>query len=171
MWLHHVDAGVVVLSSRSGEVRGSRDGSGSGREARNNDDVVELGDPKTIEGAGGELDTATGKLDWGKVLGADITREMGISASRTGDGSRPEKESNRVGPASGGGVGRREFLGGGVGVGDGDCEFGLRGEGVRGEEEGSREPLAGELVLLGDEGCGAAIIIPAEVGEDDERNG
>ena len=55
----------------------------------------------------------------------------------------------------------------GVGDGDGECEFGLWGEGVRGEEERSREPLAGVLVLMGDEGGGAAIIIPAEVGEDD----
>jgi hypothetical protein len=169
LWLHHVDAGVVVLSSRSGDVWGSRDGERA--RARNNDDVIEPGDPKTIEGAGGELDTASGKLDWGTVLGADIAREMGISASRTGDGSRPEKECNRVGPPSGGGVGRKEVLEGGVGVGDGDCEFGLRGEGVRGEEEGSREPLAGVLVLLGDEGRGAAIVVPAETGEDDERNG
>jgi hypothetical protein len=168
LWLHHVDAGVVVLSSGSGDVRW-----GDGERARNNDDVVELGDPKTIEGAGGELDRATGKLNWWTVLGADIAREMGISASRTGDGSRPVKECNRVGPPSGGGVGRSELVDGGVGVGvgDGDCEFGLRGEGVRGEEERSREPLAGVLVLLGDEGGGAAIIIPAEVGEDDERNG
>ena len=35
---------------------------------------------------------------------------------------------------------------GGVGVGDGDCEFGLRGEDVRGEEERSLELLAGALV-------------------------
>jgi hypothetical protein len=96
---------------------------------------------------------------------------MGISASRTGDGSRPAKESNRVEPPSGVGVGSSELLDGGVGVGDGDCEFGLRGEGVRGEEDGSREPLAGVLVLLGGEGRGAAIIIPAEAGEDEERNG
>jgi hypothetical protein len=58
-------------------------------------------------------------------------------------------------------------VGVGDGDGDGDCEFGLRGEGVRGEEERSREPLAGVLVSLGDEGRGATIIIPAEVGEDD----
>jgi hypothetical protein len=93
---------------------------------------------------------------------------MGISALRTGDGSRPAKECNRVGPPSDGGVGRSELLDGGVGVGD--CEFGLRGEGVRGEEERSRESLGGVLVLLGDEGRGAAIVIPA-VGEDEERNG
>jgi hypothetical protein len=74
---------VVVLSSGSGDVRW-----GDGERARNNDDVVELGDPKTIEGAGGELDTAIGKLDWGTVLGADIASVMGISALRTGDGSR-----------------------------------------------------------------------------------
>lgn len=71
-----------------------------------------------------------------------------------------------VRPPSGGGVGRSELVDGGVG----DCEFGLRGEGVRGEER-SREPLAGVLVLLGGEGRGAGIIIPEEVGEDDERNG
>jgi hypothetical protein len=94
---------------------------------------------------------------------------MGISALRTGDGSRPAKEYVR--PPSGGGVGRSELLDGGVGVGVGDCEIGLRGEGMRGEEERSREPLAGVLVSLGDEGRGAAIIIPAEVGEDEERNG
>jgi hypothetical protein len=131
--------------------------------------VAELGDPKAIEGVGEELDTATGK-DWGTVLGADVAREMGISASRTGDGSRPEKECNRVGPPSGGRAGRSELLDGGVGVGDGDSGFGLRGEGVRGEEEWSREPLASVLVLLGDEGRGAAIINSAEVGEDEGRN-
>ena len=94
---------------------------------------------------------------------------MGISALRTGDGSRPAKDSERL-PSSGG-LGKSELVDGGVGVGDGDCEIGLRGEGVRGEEEWSREPLAGVLVLLGGEGRGAAIVIPAEVGEDDERNG
>lgn len=95
---------------------------------------------------------------------------MGISASRTGDGSRPAKESNRVEPPSGGGVGSSELLDGGVG----DCEFGLSGEDVRGEEDGSTKPLAGVLVLLGDEGRGAGcagIVIPAEAGEDEERNG
>jgi hypothetical protein len=71
---------------------------------------------------------------------------------------------------NGGEVGRSELLDGGVGVGDDVCEFGLRGEGVRGKER-SREALAGVLVLLGAEGRGAAIIIPAEVGEDEERNG
>jgi hypothetical protein len=159
-----------VLSSRSGDVRGECWPVGERARARNNE-VVELGDPKTIEGAGGELDKATGKLDWGRVLGADIAREMGISALRTGDGSRPAKDCNRVRPPSGGGVGTSELLDGGVGVGvgDGDCEFGLRGEGVRGEVR-SREPLAGVLVLLSEEGRGAGIIIP-EVGEDDERNG
>lgn len=163
---------MVVLSSGPGDVWGEWWRDGERARARNNDDVAELGDPKTIEGVGGEFDTATGKLDWGTVLGADVAREMGISASRTGDGSRPAKECNRVGPRSDGGVGRSELLDGGVGVGVGDCEFGLRGEGVRGEEEEwSREPLAGVLVLLGDGGRGAAIIIPAEVGEDDERNG
>lgn len=130
--------------------------------------MVELGGPKTIEGAGGELDTATGKLDWGTILGADVSREMGISASRTGDGSRRAKEFNRVRLPSNGKVGRSELLDGGVGVGDGDSEVGLRGEGVRGEEEWS---LAGVLALLGDEGRGVAIIIPAEVGDDEERNG
>jgi hypothetical protein len=48
---------------------------GAGAEQVDNDDVVELGDPKAIEGAGGELDTATGK-DWVTVLGADVAREM-----------------------------------------------------------------------------------------------
>jgi hypothetical protein len=33
--------------------------------------VVELGNPKAVEGAGEKLDTATGK-DWGMVLGADV---------------------------------------------------------------------------------------------------
>jgi hypothetical protein len=131
--------------------------------------VVELGDPRAIEGAGGELDTVAGK-DWGTVLGADAARDMNISASRTGDGSRPEKECNRVGPPSGGRVGRSESLEGGVGVGDDDCGFGLRGEGVRGEEEWSRELLASVVVLLGDEGRGADIINSAEVGEDEGRN-
>ncbi len=96
---------------------------------------------------------------------------MGISASRTGEGSRPVKECNRVGPGGGGGVGRSELLDVGVGCGDGDCEFGLSGEGVCGEDEWSRETLAGVLVLLGEEGRDAGIIIPAEVGEDDERKG
>lgn len=109
-------------------------------------------------------------MGWGTVLGADVVREMGISASRTGDGSRPAKDCNRVGAPSGGEVGRSELLDGGVGVGVGDCEFGLRGEGVCGEEERSRGPLAGVL-LFGDDGRGAAIIIPEEVGEDEERNG
>jgi hypothetical protein len=99
------------------------------------------------------------------VLGADVAREMGISALRTGDGSRPEKECNRGPRPSGGGLWRSELVDGGVGVGDGDCKFGLRGEGVRGEA------LAGVLVLLGDEGRGAATMNPAEVGGDDERNG
>jgi hypothetical protein len=73
----------------------------------------------------------------GTALGADIARDMGISASRTGEGSRPAKESNRVGPGGGGGVGKSELLDVGVGCGDGDgdCECGLSGEGVRGEDE------------------------------------
>jgi hypothetical protein len=125
--LHHVDAGVMVLSSDSGDVWGER--RRDGERERNNDDLVELDDPKAIEGAGGELDTATGKLDWETELGADVAREMGISASRTGDGSRPEKEYNRVEPPSGGRVGKSELLNG---VGEGGCEFGLRGDGVRG---------------------------------------
>jgi hypothetical protein len=84
-------------------------------------------------GGGGELDRTTGR---GLVeLGADFARDMGISASRSGDGSRPEKECNRVGPTGGVEVGRSDVRDGGVGVGDGDCEFGLRGEGVRGEVE------------------------------------
>lgn len=127
------------------------------------------GDPKAIEGVGGELDAATGK-DWGTVLGADVARVMGISASRTGDGSRPEKECSRMGPPRGGRVGRSELLDGGVGTGDGDCGFGLRGEGVRGEEEWSIEPLARVPALFGGEGRGAAIVNSAEVGEDDGRN-
>ena len=124
-----------------------------------------------IEGAGGEPDTATGKLDSGTGLGVDAARETGISASRTGDGLRPVKDCNWARPPCGEGVGRSELLDGGVGVGDGDCEFGLRGEGVRGEDEGSREPLPGVLVSLGEEGRGAVIVIPAMAGEDDERNG
>ncbi len=131
--------------------------------------MVEPGDSKTIEGAGGEFDTATGRVVWGTVLGADVARDTGISASRTGDGSRSAKECNRVRPAGGEGVGRSELPDGGVGVGD--CEFGLRGEGVRGENERSRERLAGGLVSLGDEERGAAIIIPVEMREDDERDG
>jgi hypothetical protein len=84
-------------------------------------------------GCGGELDRTTGTVL--AVLGADLTRDMGISASRTGDGSRPGKECNRAGPAGNGGVGRSDVRDGGVGVGDDDCELGLRGEGVRGEDE------------------------------------
>ena len=93
------------------------------------------------------------------VLGADVVREMGISASRTGDGSRPPKERSRVRPLGRGEVERRELVGGGVGVGDGDgeCEFGLRGEGVRGKEE--ERCLACVLVFLGNKGRGAANII------------
>jgi hypothetical protein len=70
------------------------------------------------------------------ALGADVARDMGISASRTGDGSRPVKECNRTRLAVGG-VGRSDVRDGGVGVGVGvgDGEFGLRGEGVRGEDE------------------------------------
>jgi hypothetical protein len=69
------------------------------------------------------------------VLGADVVRDMGISASRTGEGSRAVKECNRARPVVGGGVGRSDVRDEGVGVGDGEGEFGLRGEGVRGEHE------------------------------------
>lgn len=75
------------------------------------------------------------KPDWGMVLGAEVVRDMGISASRTGEGSRAVKECNRVRKADDGGVGRSDVRDEGVGVGDGDGEFGLRGEGVRGELE------------------------------------
>lgn len=149
MWLHHVDVGEVALSSSLGDVREER--WGDGERARKTDDVVGLGDPNTIEGAG---------VEWGIVLGADVVREMGISASRTGDGSRPAKGCNRVRLPNDGGVGRSELLDVRAGVGGSDCEFGLRGEGVRGEEERSREPLVGVLVSLGGEGHGAAVIIP-----------
>jgi hypothetical protein len=70
---------------------------------------------------GEELDRATGRgLDWGMELGADVARDMGISALRTGEGSRPVKECNRTRSAVGGGVGRSDVRDGGVGVGDGD---------------------------------------------------
>ena len=159
MWLHHVDAGVVVLSSGSGDDREER--WRDGERARIIDDVVGLGNPKTIEGACVER-----RIE----LGADVVREMGISASRTGDGSRPPNGCNQVRLPSGG-VGRDELLDEKAGVTGGECEFGLRGEGVREKEERSREPLGGVLVVLGGEGHGAAIIIPSEAGEDDERNG
>jgi hypothetical protein len=174
LWLHHVDARVVGFSSGS---RGGWGGEGrrDGERARNNDDVVEPGEPKAMERAGGELDTTPGKVEWGKVIGADAAREMGISASRTGDGSRLVEERDRK-EAFGGE--KLELVDERDGVGDGDCEFGLRGEGVRVEEHSVEEDSVeedGEVrmalpVLFGDERHGAAIIKPGEREGDGERD-
>jgi hypothetical protein len=56
------------------------------------------------------------------TAGADVTRDMGINASRTGEGSRPSKECNRARTVAGGGVpvGRSTEREGGVGDGDWD---------------------------------------------------
>jgi hypothetical protein len=102
------------------------------------------------------------------MAGADVTRVTGITVPRTGDGSRPAKECSRMRPAVGGGVGRSEVREGGVGDGDWDCERGLSGEGVRGEEDkGSGERLEAVLAT-GNGGDGVAFDVPAELEEDDE---
>ena len=81
----------------------------------------------------GSVELSAAPLDCG-TAGADVTRDKGINALRTGDGSRPSKVCNRTRPTEGG-VGRSAAREGEVGDGDRDWERGLSSEGVRGEDD------------------------------------
>jgi hypothetical protein len=114
----------------------------------------------------GNVELGAAPLNWA-TAGADATRDKGINALRTGDGSRPLKELNRTRLIEDC-VGRSVVREGGVDAGDWDWERGLSGEGVRGkDDEGSGERLGGELER-GNVGDGAAFDIPAELGGEDE---
>lgn len=99
-----------------------------------------------------------------ETAGADVTRDIGIKPSRTGEGSRAAKECSRTRPAGGGVAGKSEVREGGVGEGDWECEFGLSGDEARGEDMGSGEVL-GKVEGVGGDG---SALVPGEVEEDGE---
>jgi len=153
-WLHQVNA---VVTERSWSDSLPRSAAEAPREGRKSDE--EAMGASTMER---EFAAAVDR----ETAGADETRDRGTNASRTGDGSRPAKECKRMRADAGGGVGRSALREGGVGDGDWEYEFGLSGEGVRGEDERSEELLGGALAR--DDGGDAAAVVSAKL-EEDER--